>query len=178
VIGTVESILDNCRLRGIALFDDGKGGLTVEGPERELSDDLLRTLADRKPEILASIARTESRSRNSRNVSSSPVTDNESGRTEVPFAAPMETNRRNTRRLATTKDATVWFDFGERIELPAGSIGEVVDPAVALADDPHRLGLAVERLNHCRRRFRPAVAVLLAGRVRVLEERSVRFSDG
>jgi hypothetical protein len=64
-------------------------------------------------------------------------------------------------------------DHGTRIEYPVGTPVTVVDPAVELADDPHRLCLARLSLEEHRRRFRPAVAVLIGGRVRVVSARLV-----
>lgn len=70
----------------------------------------------------------------------------------------------------------LWFiDEGNRREFPAGSACDVVHPEVALIDDPHRLGLVLAALDERRRRFRPGVAVLLGGRVRVV---SARVVDG
>lgn len=67
----------------------------------------------------------------------------------------------------------VFVDDGERIEFPAGSPVDVVAPEVALADDPHRLGLILAALAERQRRFRPGLAVLLGGRVRVLSVRTL-----
>jgi hypothetical protein len=68
-----------------------------------------------------------------------------------------------------------FIDGGERSEFPIGSVCNVVRPEVALVDDPHRLGLVLAALEDRRRRFRPGVAVLLGGRVRVV---SVRVVEG
>ena len=65
----------------------------------------------------------------------------------------------------------VFIDHGQRIELPAGTTCEVVAPEVELVADPHREGLVLVALEERRRRFRPGVAVLLGGRVRVISER-------
>jgi hypothetical protein len=64
-----------------------------------------------------------------------------------------------------------FIDHGLRIELPAGTPCELVAPEVELAGDPHRMGLVLAALEERRRRFRPGVAVLLGGRVRVISER-------
>ncbi len=67
----------------------------------------------------------------------------------------------------------VFIDHGQRIELPAGSPCELVAPEVALEGDPHRMGLVLGALEERRRRFRPAVAVVVGGRVRVISTRLV-----
>lgn len=68
----------------------------------------------------------------------------------------------------------LWFiDDGNRREFAAGSACAVVRPEVALIDDPHRLGLVLAALDERRTRFRPGVAVLLGGRVRVVSARVV-----
>jgi hypothetical protein len=68
-------------------------------------------------------------------------------------------------------------DQGTRVEFPAGTPVSVVDPAVELIDDPHRLCLARLSLEEHRRRFRPAVAVLIGGRVRVVLARLVGMGE-
>ena len=65
----------------------------------------------------------------------------------------------------------VFTDDGVRLELPAGTPCELVAPEVELVADPHREGLVLVALEERRRRFRPGVAVLLGGRVRVISER-------
>ena len=72
----------------------------------------------------------------------------------------------------------VFTDDGVRLELPAGSPCELVAPEVALEGDPHRLGLVLGALEERRRRFRPGVAVLLGGRVRVISTRIASSSRG
>lgn len=67
----------------------------------------------------------------------------------------------------------VFIDDGCRVEFPAGTPVEVVDPEVALAGDPFRLAMVREHLAERRRRFRPGVAVLIGGRVRTISARLI-----
>lgn len=66
-----------------------------------------------------------------------------------------------------------FIDDGERIEFPAVTPVEVVSPEMALADDPHRLGLVLGALAERQRRFRPGVAVRLGDRIRVVSARVI-----
>jgi hypothetical protein len=173
----VAEIVNTCRSRGVVLDHDGRGGLLVDGPEEELSDELLGLLAVWKRSLLAEISGSEKRSGYSENptLGSALVPDTANSQNIQDVSCDVETETPppvltlpKPRRFVFTKEPTHWSDGGQRIELPAGTVGEIVDPLLALADDPHRRGLAVELLREHRRRYRPAVAVLLAGRVRVL----------
>lgn len=75
--------------------------------------------------------------------------------------------------LVLIKDLS-FIDDGCRVEFPAGTPVEVVDPEVTLAGDPFRLAMVLEHLAERRRRFRPGVAVRLGGRVRTISARLIK----
>ncbi len=76
--------------------------------------------------------------------------------------------------LLLTVHDTTWFDAGVRVELAAGTPCEIVDPAVVLSRDAHRLGLILIALEERRRSLHPGIAVMLAGRVRVIAAKGVQ----
>lgn len=175
----VADIVNTCRSRGVVLNHDGRGGLLVDGPEHELSDELLGLLAESKVDILAEISGAGKRTEYSVNPDPEPIPVPYTGSSQniqsafraVESEAPVPMT--NVVKRVTTKAPTVWYDNRVRVELPAGSVGEVVDPAIALANDPHLLGLLKEQLADHRRHYRAVVVVLLAGRVRVLPTKMV-----